>query len=73
LFVQKRNAAITAPELLPDDGIVDSYTAAIDSIGLFHDALNDLRWAIMVHDGLGSPSASKPTANVGELFAELGL
>jgi hypothetical protein len=72
-FIDKRNAAITAPELSPDDGVVDAYTETINSLADLHDALNDLRWAVMLHDGQLDTPSGNPTNSVDDLFARVGV
>ena len=70
-FVAKRNAALAAPELRSDDGVVAAYTEAIDNLGHLYDAISDLREVVLIHDGLLSPEIGEPTSDVDGLFAKL--
>jgi hypothetical protein len=72
-FIEKRTAAIKAPELSPYDGVSDAYTETINSLADLHDALNDLRWAVMLHDGQLDTPSGKPTNSVDDLFARIGV
>lgn len=71
LFVEKRNAAVNAPELTGDDGVVDAYANAIENIGDLHDTIDDLRWAVMNHDALLDVPYGEPTSDVDALFARI--
>lgn len=57
LLVKKRDAGRRAPELVGDhkDAIEDEYSCALDAVAGLHNALGDLRWAIMEHDADLSP------------------
>ncbi|MDD2743013.1 MAG: hypothetical protein PHV02_12110 [Rhodocyclaceae bacterium] len=68
LFNAKRNAALKAPELKADDGVVDAYTEAITSLGDLYDALNSIRWAISIHDSILESPASEPTSDIDSLL-----
>lgn len=46
----KCEAARTAPELHPDDGVVEAYCELIASTAGLQNALNELCWAIGEHD-----------------------
>lgn len=70
LFTAKRNAAL---ELLPEDGVVEAYTAAIEGLGALHDALDDLRWAVMTHDSELDAASGMPVSSAAELFTRIGL
>ena len=72
LFTAKRNAALAAPELLPEDGVVEAYTAAIEGLGALHDALDDLRWAVMTHDSELDAVSGAPVSSAAELLARIG-
>jgi hypothetical protein len=49
-LIAKCEAARNAPELKPDDGVVDAYCRVIDSVAALHNAINDIAWAIAEHD-----------------------
>lgn len=71
-FSDKRGAAAVAPELTADDGVVDAYNEAISGLSDLHDAINDLRWAVIIQDGLLEKPTGKPEANVDNLFSRIG-
>ncbi|MFZ4539493.1 hypothetical protein [Propionivibrio sp.] len=73
LFVAKRNAALGSPDLLPDDGVVEAYTAAINNLGDLHDALDSLRWAVMTHDSEIDTVSGVTVTSAAALFARIGL
>jgi len=70
-FNEKRKAAIVAPELTTDDGGVEAYNEAISGLGDLHDAISDLRWAVIMHDGLLEKPTGKPDACVDDLFSRI--
>ena len=69
----KRQAGRDDCRLTEEDGIEDAYNAVIEVVVELHNGLNGLRWAVLVHDGLLSPSAGAPTREVDALFADLGV
>lgn len=69
----KRQAGRDDCRLRRDDGIEDAYNDVIESVVELHNGLNELRWAVLVHDGLLSPAIGEPTADVDALFAKVGL
>lgn len=67
---RKRGAAIRAPELCADDGVVEAYDEMVAATRDFHDALGELTTAILEHDADLSPAVGKPTS-ADELIALL--
>ncbi|ALD90312.1 hypothetical protein CR3_1071 [Cupriavidus gilardii CR3] len=47
---RKREAAARAPELTPDDGVVEAYDSLLDSLAAAHNITNELCWALGEHD-----------------------
>jgi hypothetical protein len=47
---KKRAAAAAAPELTPDDGVVEAYDSLLDSLAAAHNVTNELCWALGEHD-----------------------
>ena len=68
LFNAKRNAALKSSDLMPEDGVVEAYTEAIDSLGELYDALNSVRWAVMIHDSILDKPVGEPTSDIDQLF-----
>lgn len=72
-LIKKRDAALADPALTEEDGVAEAYTDTIALAADLHNALNDLRWAIMEHDAALSPTDGKTygAENLEGLFAEL--
>lgn len=47
---RKREAAAQAPDLSPDDGVVEAYDSLLDSLAAAHNSTNELCWALGEHD-----------------------
>ena len=73
LLKEKRNSARSDRQLTDEDGIDEAYTDAISHAADLHNAIDELRFEIGVHDGMLSPSTGPATADVDELFARIGL
>lgn len=75
LLILKREAAIKAAELDGEDKelIVSEYTSTIAAVADLHNAMNNLKWAIMENDADSDNSSSKPYADIEEMFADMGL
>lgn len=46
----KHHAAVVAPELRNDDGVVDAYEEALTSARILIDKIEQMRWAILEHN-----------------------
>lgn len=75
LLISKREAARKAAELdgADKDLIVEEYTTAIAAVADLHNAMADLRWAVMEHDVDLEKDTGKPYADVDKMFADMGL
>ncbi|MBI5752023.1 MAG: hypothetical protein HZA59_07750 [Hydrogenophilales bacterium] len=74
-LIAKREAARRAAELDGPDKelIVDEYTTAIEAVADLHNAMHDLRWAVMEHDADLDEGAGKTYTDVDKMFADSGL
>ena len=69
---KKCDAARSAPELKPDDGVVEAYCEAMGTTARLHDLVNDLCWAIGEHDAdLDEVAPSGPYSSADDLMAAL--
>jgi hypothetical protein len=69
----KRLAAVRAPELNDhhEHAVVDAYDQTIETTSHLHDAIVDLRWAVMEHDADSEEPTGNPTDNVSDLMKRL--
>ncbi|MFQ5644702.1 MAG: hypothetical protein ACE5FQ_13545 [Thiogranum sp.] len=73
MLTYKRLYAVRDPKLNDhhEDAVVDAYDQTIEIISHLHDAIIDLRWAVMEHDAdLESPTG-EPVDNVSDLMTRL--
>lgn len=49
-LLKKRNLAAQAPELTPDDGVVEAIEMLMDSVSAAHNTVNELCWVLGEHD-----------------------
>jgi hypothetical protein len=62
-----------APELHPDDGVVEAFCEVLDSTAALHNAVNDLCWAIGEHDADLDEKLPGSYSNADDLFAAMGV
>lgn len=68
----KCEVARNAPELHPEDGVVEAYCSAIDSVARLHNAFNAIAWAIGEHDAdFDKVAPGGPYMNAKDLIAAL--
>lgn len=70
IAIAKRDAARSDPQLTQDDGVEDAYTQHIDALADLHNAIENLRESMEVHDARLSPVVGS-YANVDDLFVAL--
>lgn len=73
LLQAKRQSGANDKRLRPDDGIVAAYDESIEAVTNLHNSLDELRWAVMVHDADISPVSNNSFKSADDLFASLGL
>ena len=75
LLISMRDTDLEAAELDGPDKvlIVDEYTSAITAVADLHNAMTDLRWAVMEHDADLEKDTGKTFTDVNEMFADMGL
>lgn len=74
LMKRKCEIARHAPELHPDDGVVEAYCSAMDAVARLHNAFNALCWAIGEHDAdFDEAVPGGPYKTSDDLFAALGV
>lgn len=72
LLSKKCEAARTAPELKPEDGVVEAYCEVMATTAHLHDMVNELCWAIGEHDAdLDEVAPGGPYSSVDQLMAAL--
>lgn len=49
-LLKKRNLAAQAPELNPDDGVVEAIEMLMDSVSAAHNIVNELCWVLGEHE-----------------------
>jgi hypothetical protein len=70
----KCDSARNAPELKPEDGVVEAYCDIIESAASLHNTINDLCWVIGEHDAdFDKVVPGGPYKTPEELFAALGV
>lgn len=63
-LTQRCVAARRAPELRPDDGVVEAYEEVIESVAALNQEIETVRWAILEHNAdLESPQQAKVFSN----------
>lgn len=74
-LISKRAAARKTAALDGEDKelIVDEYTSAIATVADLHNAMTDLRWAVMEHDADLEKDTGKTYTDVDKMFADMGL
>lgn len=70
IAIQRRQSARNDPVLTPDDGVEDAYTLHIAALADLHNALENLRDAMEIHDARLSPVIGS-FSNVDDLFVAL--
>ena len=70
---RKRLSALRAPELKNhhEHAVVDAYDQSVQAFIELHDAIVDLRWAVMEHDADLEQPTGEPVNNVTDLVARL--
>jgi hypothetical protein len=74
IMKRAHRSAVEDKDLRDEDGVVESFARVIAAVSDAHNALNELKWAIMERDGNLSPRSGKgPFKTVDDLFASLGV
>jgi hypothetical protein len=70
---QKKQAALRDPSLRGDNeaAVVSEYDQTIETVKTLHDAMAELRWAIMEHDADLEKAASKPFSTAEDAIKDL--
>ncbi|WP_103018132.1 hypothetical protein [Alicycliphilus denitrificans] len=68
---QRHQSACQDPQLRPDDGVADAYSAFIDALRELHDTIEYLREWIATHDAVLQPTTGTVYASADDLFAAL--
>ena len=68
---QRHQSACQDPQLRPDDGVADAYSAFIGALRELHDTIEALREWIATHDAVLDPSMGAVYASADDLFAAL--
>ena len=72
VLTAKRQSAIDDKALRPEDGVADSFSAAIEAVCTFVDHLNELKWAVLENDAEISPvDPAGPYTDVEAFIASL--
>lgn len=72
VLVAKHHSAVSDPNLLEEDGIVDAYASLIDDVAEFHNHLNALSWAIGEHNADFDKPTGRAYTDVDAMFADMG-
>lgn len=69
----KREAAVRAPELRGDhrEAVVGAYDRTISELKHLHDAMSELRWAIMEHDADSEPKPEETFSSANDMLRNL--
>ena len=68
---QRHQSACQDPQLHPDDGVPDAYSAFMGALRALHDTLESLREWIATHDAVLQPTTGMVYASADDLFAAL--
>jgi hypothetical protein len=68
MMQRKKIAALRDPRLTADDGVADTYARAMEAVCDLHQAIEDLRWAILNHNAaLEASDGSKVLSDPDEI------
>ena len=68
---RRHQSACKDPQLYPDDGVADAYSAFIQALGQLHDTIEALREWIATHDAVLQPTTGAVYSSADDLFAAL--
>lgn len=68
---RRHQSACKDPQLYPDDGVADAYSAFIEALGQLHDTIEALREWIATHDAVLQPTTGAVYSSADDLFAAL--